>query len=128
MVGEGLAELVGQILRGGGEAGGGAEDLAQDGEIAYDQRDSGGQRLHRGQAEALLERGEGKGVGGRDERREFVVGDRSEDDRVDAEFSGPHLPVGAVVAVVEEGLPARDHQPHVRVLGVQEGVRLYEVQ
>ena len=80
-----------------------------------------------GQAEAFLDGGECEGVGRRDQGREFVLWHGAEDDRFDAEFGGALLPAGSVVAVVEQGLAAGDDEPMVRVVGVEQGVCVEEV-
>lgn len=71
------------------EAGGGPEDLTQDGQITDDQRDARCERLHRGESEALLEEGEREDVGRGHERRQIGLRYGAEDDRLDPESDDP---------------------------------------
>jgi hypothetical protein len=58
---------------------------AQHREVAGDDRDARGQRLHGGESEALLGGGEGEDVGGGDQGRWFGVSHRAQENRVHAQ-------------------------------------------
>ena len=78
-----------------------------------DHRHARGERLHRGQAEALLGGRERERRGRGDQRRQLGVGHRRRAPPAShAQFGGARVPPGAVVAVVEQGLPAGDDEPH----------------
>src|SRR5690606_19278151 len=63
----------------GGETHRPAEDFAEDRQVAHHHRHSGGQRLHGGQAEALLGGQEREDRGARHQGGQFVVVDGAED-------------------------------------------------
>ena len=125
---EGMAQLSGECGRAGREPCGQAEDLTQYGQVADDQWDAGGESFHRGETEALVGGREGEGVGVGDKRGQVVVGNRAEDHRLHAELRGAGLEPLPVVPVVEESLAAGNDQAYIRVVYVQQRVRLQEVQ
>ena len=105
-----------------------AEHLPQHRQVAATTGDAGGQGLHGGEAEALLGRREGEDVGLGHQGRQPLVVDRTEHERLDAPRRAGRVERGPVVAVVEQGLAARDHQADRSAPGREQAHRLDQVE
>lgn len=77
-------------------------------------RHARGERLHRGETEALFRRDEAQHGGPRHERRHVAIGKRAEDGRLDPELDRAPLEFPAVGAVVEESLPTPEDETQFR--------------
>ncbi len=93
-----------------------ADDLRQRGDARGDDRRAAGHRLERGQAEALVERGEGEDRGHAVERGERAVRDEAEEAHVRPQ---PGLLDGPAQRAVAADVVADQHQAQVLATGLR---------
>ncbi|MFT4264454.1 MAG: hypothetical protein QM572_13795 [Nocardioides sp.] len=103
------------------------EHLAQHRQVPRDHGYAGRERLHRGEAEALLGGDHRQGRRLRHERGQVLLREHADDPRRDAELRGPRVEGGAIVAVVEERLAPAEDELEIRMGRPQQGERLEQV-